>query len=98
MDADTTSIHDIHTGPTDAMLPTATSSDDDSAAASAQLEWDMGDAAALAPNLVHIAKVQRAWERKPASPFARRRFKVGKIMKRTGSGNTLAPPGMSTLR
>ncbi|PPJ53117.1 hypothetical protein CBER1_11742 [Cercospora berteroae] len=94
MDADTTSIHDIHTGPADAMLATVTRSDDDSAAASAQLEWDMGDAAALAPNHVHIAKVQRAWERKPASPFARRRFKVGKIMKRTGPASAHAPADM----
>ncbi|GIZ44869.1 hypothetical protein CKM354_000805500 [Cercospora kikuchii] len=94
MDADTTSIHDIHTGPADAMLASVTSSDDDSAAASAQLEWDMSDAAALAPNHVHIAKVQRAWERQPASPFARRRFKVGKIMKRTGSASAHAPTDM----
>ncbi|KAI5362261.1 hypothetical protein Slin15195_G059120 [Septoria linicola] len=69
---------------------------DDSAGATAQLEWGMEDAAGLAPSNVQIAKVQRAWERKPASPFSRRRFKVGKIMKRTGVGSVsaIAPAGM----
>ncbi|KAM3416940.1 hypothetical protein BST61_g8527 [Cercospora zeina] len=92
MDADATSILDIHTAPAAAVLTSPMRSDADSAAASAQLEWDMSDAAALAPNHVHIAKVQRAWERKPASPFARRRFKAGKIMKRMGGAH--APAGM----
>lgn len=67
----------------------------DHAGASAQLEWDMQAAAGLAPNNVQIAKVQRAFDRKPTSPFSRRRFKVGKIMKRTGPGSTnAAPAGM----
>ncbi|KAF2215492.1 hypothetical protein CERZMDRAFT_94897 [Cercospora zeae-maydis SCOH1-5] len=94
MDVDATSILDIHTAPPAVVLTASMRSDTDSAAAaaSAQLEWDMNDAAALAPDHVHIAKVQRAWERKPASPFARRRFKAGKIMKRMGGAH--APAGM----
>ena len=88
-----TNTHDTNTNQDQHQQPLSTDSTADSASASAQLEWDMQDAAGLAPDNVPIAKVQRAWERKPSSPFSRQRFRVGKIMKRTGSGSANAAAG-----
>ena len=50
--------------------------------------WQSTDATNLLPKHLHRATVQRAWDRKPQSPFSRRRFKVGKVWKRTN--NTLS--------
>ncbi|CZT14850.1 uncharacterized protein RCC_12072 [Ramularia collo-cygni] len=47
-------------------------------------QWDSKDAALLAPANLAVTKVQHAWERRPQSPFTRRRLKVGKVWKRTG--------------
>ncbi|KAK5706266.1 hypothetical protein LTR97_001253 [Elasticomyces elasticus] len=46
--------------------------------------WAADDTTLLLPSNLPIARVQRAWERKPASPLARGRFRVGggKVWKR----------------
>ncbi|KAK4897084.1 hypothetical protein LTR27_004977 [Elasticomyces elasticus] len=46
--------------------------------------WAADDTTLLLPSKLPIARVQRAWERKPASPLARGRFRVGggKVWKR----------------
>ncbi|KAK4978095.1 hypothetical protein LTR42_002472 [Elasticomyces elasticus] len=46
--------------------------------------WVADDTTLLRPSNLPIARVQRAWERKPASPLARGRFRVGggKVWKR----------------
>ncbi|KAK5745491.1 hypothetical protein LTR17_001361 [Elasticomyces elasticus] len=46
--------------------------------------WAADDTILLQPSNLPIARVQRAWERKPASPLARGRFRVGggKVSKR----------------
>lgn len=49
------------------------------------IDWKATDAAFLQPNTISIPRVQRAWERKPLSPFSRQRVRVGKVWKRPAS-------------
>ncbi|SMQ48967.1 unnamed protein product [Zymoseptoria tritici ST99CH_3D7] len=72
------------------------------AASSFAATWSSTDTAHLLPSNLPVAKVQRAWERKPQSPFSRRRVKVGKVWKRGGAssaaiglGSTLASSSSS---
>ncbi|KAK4543018.1 hypothetical protein LTR36_006016 [Oleoguttula mirabilis] len=44
--------------------------------------WQPTDTAHLQPANLPIARVQRAWERKPLSPLNRRKVRVGKVWKR----------------
>ncbi|KAF2479214.1 hypothetical protein BDY17DRAFT_305180 [Neohortaea acidophila] len=64
--------------------------------------WQATDAALLQPGNLHIAKVQRGWDRKPLSPFSRDRLRVGKVWKRTTpatssnlSTHAASPPGVA---
>ncbi|KAK5119770.1 hypothetical protein LTR85_007346 [Meristemomyces frigidus] len=52
--------------------------------------WQSTDTAHLQPANLPIARVQRAWERKPLSPLSRRKVRVGKVWKR--SALTLGAP------
>ncbi|EME84371.1 uncharacterized protein MYCFIDRAFT_195435 [Pseudocercospora fijiensis CIRAD86] len=75
---------------------TADLADSSPAAETASFAWENTDTTGLAPTNLPLAKVQRAWERRPQSPFSRRRFRVGKIFKRNATNaqpvaNTLAP-------
>jgi len=45
--------------------------------------WEASDTAHLQPSNLPIARVQRAWERKPLSPLSRRKVRVGKVWKRS---------------
>ncbi|KXT17639.1 hypothetical protein AC579_10154 [Pseudocercospora musae] len=65
-----------------------------SAAGTASFVWQNTDTTGLTPTNLPLAKVQRAWERRPQSPFSKRRFKVGKIFKRNA---TNAQPVASAL-
>ncbi|KJX98289.1 hypothetical protein TI39_contig419g00006 [Zymoseptoria brevis] len=82
-----------------AMPEGSTTSD---AASSFAATWSSTDTAHLLPSKLPVAKVQRAWERRPQSPFSRRRVKVGKVWKRGGAssaaiglGSTLASSSSS---
>ncbi|KAI6874455.1 hypothetical protein KC323_g722 [Hortaea werneckii] len=44
--------------------------------------WQQEDTAHLQPSNLPIARVQRAWERRPLSPLSRRKLRVGKVWKR----------------
>lgn len=68
-----------HTEPAD--MPESASSTSDLAS----FAWEDTDATGLAPSNLPLTKAQRAWERRPQSPFSKRRFKVGKIFKRHAS-------------
>ncbi|KAF2770488.1 hypothetical protein EJ03DRAFT_63715 [Teratosphaeria nubilosa] len=60
-------------------------------------EWNgTGEAVDLRPSNLPIARVQRAWERKPASPLARNRFHVGKLWKRSAAPTALASTSQAT--
>ncbi|KAK3619102.1 hypothetical protein LTR56_015096 [Elasticomyces elasticus] len=66
--------------------------------------WATEDTTLLLPSNLPIARVQRAWERKPASPLARGRFRVGggKVWKRvlmpaqTVGGSVLGMGGLAS--
>ncbi|RMY60497.1 hypothetical protein D0863_11576 [Hortaea werneckii] len=45
-------------------------------------QWQQEDTAHLQPSNLPIARVQRAWERRPLSPLSRRKLRVGKVWKR----------------
>lgn len=47
-----------------------------------EAQWQNMDTAHLQPSNLPIAKVQRAWERKPLSPRNRQHLRVGKVWKR----------------
>ncbi|KAF7195787.1 hypothetical protein HII31_02922 [Pseudocercospora fuligena] len=72
----------------------ADSSSSAAGTASFASSWENTDTTGLAPTNLPLAKVQRAWERRPQSPFSKRRFKVGKIFKRNA---TNAQPVASAL-
>ena len=66
-----------------ALLDDITTPDDDAQTASAfAAQWQPTDTTHLGPGNLPIARVQRAWERKPASPLSRRKVRVGKVWKR----------------
>ncbi|KAK0894299.1 hypothetical protein LTR91_019608 [Friedmanniomyces endolithicus] len=44
--------------------------------------WQPADTTLLHPGNLPLARVQRAWERKPSSPLSRRKVRVGKMWKR----------------
>ena len=54
-------------------------SDEESAPA---LQWQPTDTTTLLPANMPLPRVQRAWERKPLSPFSRQKTRVGKVWKR----------------
>ncbi|KAK0278547.1 hypothetical protein LTR35_009286 [Friedmanniomyces endolithicus] len=54
--------------------------------------WQPADTMLLHPGNLPLARVQRAWERKPSSPLSRRKVRVGKMWKR------VLMPGASKLR
>ncbi|KAK3066626.1 hypothetical protein LTR53_016949, partial [Teratosphaeriaceae sp. CCFEE 6253] len=56
--------------------------DDDDATAKFAAQWQPDDTTRLQPAHLPIARVQRAWERKPLSPLSRRKVRVGKVWKR----------------
>ncbi|GAB1731456.1 hypothetical protein NU195Hw_g1070t1 [Hortaea werneckii] len=45
-------------------------------------QWQQEDTAHLQPSNLPVARVQRAWERRPLSPLSRRKLRVGKVWKR----------------
>nr|OQO23227.1 hypothetical protein B0A51_10412 [Rachicladosporium sp. CCFEE 5018] len=47
--------------------------------------WGAEDATSLLPQHIAVSRPLRAYERKPASPYTRGRFRVGKLWKRTGT-------------
>ncbi|KAK0261161.1 hypothetical protein LTS09_004425 [Friedmanniomyces endolithicus] len=53
--------------------------------------WQPADTTLLHPGNLPLARVQRAWERKPSSPLSRRKVRVGKMWKR------VLKPGASKL-
>ncbi|TKA40977.1 hypothetical protein B0A54_07890 [Friedmanniomyces endolithicus] len=54
-------------------------------------DWQPADTTNLHPDNLSLARVQRAWERKPSSPLSRRKVRVGKLWKR------VLKPGASKL-
>ena len=50
--------------------------------ASSSFNWQPSDTALLRPNQLGISKVQRAWDRKPTTPFSRSGTRIGKVWKR----------------
>lgn len=55
------------------------------------LDWNATDITQLQPGYLTRTRPVRAWERKPASPFAKQRLRVGKVWKRTLPAVRAAP-------
>ncbi|KAK6438189.1 hypothetical protein LTR95_005610 [Oleoguttula sp. CCFEE 5521] len=55
--------------------------------------WKAEDATSLLPQHIAVSRPLRAYERKPASPYTRGRFRVGKLWKRSG----VSAPGKSAV-
>ena len=68
-------IHNSNTGAHDAAAQQGEG-------ASSSFKWQASDTALLLPNQLGISKIQRAWDRKPTTPFARSGTRVGKLWKR----------------
>ncbi|KAI7270800.1 hypothetical protein KC345_g7347 [Hortaea werneckii] len=53
-------------------------------------QWQQEDTVHLQPSNLPIARVQRAWERRPLSPLSRRKLRVGKVWKRPSQAQNQA--------
>ncbi|KAI7371243.1 hypothetical protein KC354_g712 [Hortaea werneckii] len=53
-------------------------------------QWQQEDTAHLQPSNLPIARVQRAWERRPLSPLSKRKLRVGKVWKRPSQAQNYA--------
>lgn len=52
--------------------------------------WDANDTTHLLPGNLPLSKVQRAYDRRPQSPFSRKKVRFGKVWKRNGDATTTA--------
>ncbi|KAK6432129.1 hypothetical protein LTR95_011701 [Oleoguttula sp. CCFEE 5521] len=59
--------------------------------------WGAADATSLLPQHIAVSRPLRAYERKPASPYTRGRFRVGKLWKRTGTYAPSRKPMVASL-
>jgi hypothetical protein len=55
------------------------------------LSWGAVDATQLLAANIPLARAPRAWDRKPQSPFSRKRLKVGKVWKRANIPSVALP-------
>ncbi|TKA77492.1 hypothetical protein B0A55_05371 [Friedmanniomyces simplex] len=98
-----TSLSHIDNSPTTAVENDAQHESAASASAfAAAAAWQPADTTThLHPGNLPLARVQRAWERKPSSPLSRRRIRVGKVWKRvikpSGLGTTIASETLMRL-